>query len=301
MPTLHRPPDSLSLPPPQQTSDCVCAFCRLVSGSTGTRRTGLLLKDVLSSPRRANHLISCHEHNVRERTPLLISSLYSRKSVALVSDAGTPCISDPGRHLVSAAIAANIPIVPVPGACAALSALVCTGFSLDSFTFVGFLPSSGSARTAALARVQTAPGAVVLYEAPHRLLVTLKALADTEGPGRALCVGRELTKRFEEFRRFPTVTAAVAWYEASDTPPRGEFSLVLGPRPQPPVASHLDEIAGKKVDVRGIALALLREGVPVRAIAKSISGVAEVPKKAVYGYVTHLKTELARAIETGTT
>lgn len=209
-----------------------------------------------------------------------------------MSDAGTPCISDPGHFLVSAAAAAGIRVIPVPGACAALSALVVTGFALSTFAFVGFLPRSGSARTASLARVAASDGAVVIYEAPGRVRGTIDALEGVVGD-REVVVAREITKKFEEVRRFASVSEAAVEYAECEDEPRGEFVIVVGPAKSVRKMEGVhDEMETADVNVRGMARALLEEGVPVKAIAKSIGSVANLSKKAVYKYVSDLKDEM---------
>lgn len=169
-------------------------------------------------------------------------------------------------------------------------ALVVSGFDLKALTFVGFLPRAGSARKRALARVAEAAGAVVLYEAPRRVRATLAELAETPGE-RAVCVAREMTKKFEEIRMFASVKEAVDAYEGEEEP-RGEFVLVLGPPKKKEREEDVDEMEVADVNARGMARALLEEGVPVKAIAKSIGAVANLPKKAVYKYVSELKEEM---------
>lgn len=167
---------------------------------------------------------SYHEHNKAEKGTLLIEALKAGKNIVCVSDAGLPGIADPGADLARRAIAEGIAVTPLPGANAALSALICAGLPLEGFTFVGFLPRRAKHRKELLARVRTYPETLVFYEAPHRLRETLAALAAGLGAERRACAARELTKKFEEFRR-ATLGELAAYYGENE--PRGEFVLVV--------------------------------------------------------------------------
>src|SRR3954471_21504270 len=143
---------------------------------------------------------SYHEHNEAKSTPRLVQRLLAGEDVALISDAGTPLISDPGGRLVSAAVDAGVRVVPIPGASAVLAALTGSGLDTERFTFVGFLPRKGKERTTTLAQVVSSPCTTVLYEAPARVADSLRDLASAAGDGaRPVVVARELTKQFEEF------------------------------------------------------------------------------------------------------
>lgn len=167
---------------------------------------------------------SYHEHNKAEKGTLLIEELKAGKTIVCVSDAGLPGIADPGADLARRAIAEEIAVTPLPGANAAISALICAGLPLEGFTFVGFLPRRAKHRKEILARVRTYPETLVFYEAPHRLRETLTLLAAGLGAERRACAARELTKKFEEFRR-ATLGELAAYYGENE--PRGEFVLVV--------------------------------------------------------------------------
>jgi 16S rRNA (cytidine1402-2'-O)-methyltransferase len=167
---------------------------------------------------------SYHEHNEAAATPKIVARLRAGESVALVSDAGTPLLSDPGARLVRAAIDAEAPVVAVPGASALLAALVVSGLDASRFTFFGFLERKGRERTAALEALARLPHTAVLYEAAPRVADTLSEIAERGGGERAAVVARELTKKFEEVRR-GTVRELARYYE--ETPPRGEVVLVI--------------------------------------------------------------------------
>jgi 16S rRNA (cytidine1402-2'-O)-methyltransferase len=170
-------------------------------------------------------LRSYHEHNEAKETPKLLERLREGDSIALISDAGTPLISDPGSRLVDAAVAAGVKIVPIPGPSAVTAALVGSGLPLDRFSFFGFLPRKGRERAEALAEIATARITVVLYEAPSRLGATLADLVEAGSGGRPAVVARELTKQFEEFRRATVAELAELYREAE---PRGEIVLLVG-------------------------------------------------------------------------
>lgn len=169
-------------------------------------------------------LAAYHEHNEARATPGIVARLQGGEDVALISDAGTPLLSDPGARLVHAAIEQGIPVVPIPGASALLAALVGAGFDVDRFTYYGFLPRKGRERSELLTEIAACRHTVVLYEAPTRLAATLQELAERGPADRPATVARELTKQFEEFRR-GTLASLAAYYEAA--PPKGEVVVVL--------------------------------------------------------------------------
>src|SRR3569833_1556681 len=173
----------------------------------------------------ATPLASYHEHNEAKTTPALIGRLQSGESMALVSDAGTPLLSDPGSRLVKAATQAGIDVTPVPGASALLAALVASGLDLDRFTFFGFLTRSGGDRRRALDEITETRHTVVLYESPNRLATILGELEQRGNGNRSAVVAREMTKQFEEVRR-GTVSELRAYYV--DKHPRGEIVLMIG-------------------------------------------------------------------------
>ena len=185
-----------------------------------TRHTrGLLAHYDIHTP-----MTSYHEHNKDEKGAELIARMRASETVVCVSDAGLPGIADPGGDLARRAIAEGIPVTPLPGANAALSALICAGLPLEGFTFVGFLPRKEKKRREVLARVAAYPETLIFYEAPHRLRETLAALAAGLGAERPAAAARELTKKFEEFRR-TTLGELCAYYEENE--PRGEFVLIV--------------------------------------------------------------------------
>ncbi|HZT74179.1 MAG TPA: 16S rRNA (cytidine(1402)-2'-O)-methyltransferase [Terriglobales bacterium] len=189
-----------------------------------TRQTRkLLARFAIATP-----LVSYHEHNERRRAPELAARLAAGESLALVSDAGTPLLSDPGHRLVQAALAAGAVITPIPGPAALAAALVASGLAAAPFYFAGFLPAAPGARRKVLASWRNRGETIVFYEAPHRLIASLRDAAAELGGERQLALARELTKLHEEFFR-GTIAEALRHLEAA--PPRGEFTVVLAPAP----------------------------------------------------------------------
>lgn len=193
-----------------------------VIAAEDTRHTRKLLTHYEIHPKR---LMSYHQHNRRARTEDLVRAWEAGQSIALVTDAGTPGISDPGDDAVALAIANDIPVVPIPGPSAVLSALVASGLPSLPFTFVGFLPRDRKALSSELQKLSSAPGSIVVYESPHRLQKTLEQIA-LVFPGRQAALAKELTKRYESFVR-GRVEELLQYIVAHE--PRGEYVIVLGP------------------------------------------------------------------------
>lgn len=168
-----------------------------------------------------------HEHNAGEAGPRLIAALEAGRSVALVSDAGTPLVSDPGYRLVGQALERGLRVVPIPGASAVLAALTASGLPTDAFLFAGFLPVRDGQRRARLERLKAAPATLVFFESPRRLAGALGAMCEVLGPERPAAVGRELTKTFEEMRT-GSLAALAELYAGMDTP-KGEIVVCVGP------------------------------------------------------------------------
>lgn len=191
----------------------------------------IIAEDTRHSRRLLDHygiktpVSSYHEHNEAKATPRLVARLRKGDSIALISDAGTPLISDPGSRLVEAAVAASITVTPIPGASSVMAALVASGAPLDRFTFFGFIPRRGRERAETLASIVQSSVTVVLFEAANRVANTLSALSEAGAGERGAVVARELTKQFEEFRRGTVAQLARAYEE---TAPRGEVVLVIG-------------------------------------------------------------------------
>lgn len=193
-----------------------------VVAAEDTRHSGQLLRSLgLERP-----LVSLHEHNERARAAELVRRLQGGENVALVSDAGTPLISDPGYVMVRAAIAAGIAVVPVPGPCAAIAALTGSGLPAERFCFEGFLPARAAARRRRLEELGAETRTLVIYEAPHRLAACLADLAAACGGERRACVARELTKQFETFYRGSLAELAALATRDPDLA-RGEAVIVV--------------------------------------------------------------------------
>jgi 16S rRNA (cytidine1402-2'-O)-methyltransferase len=172
----------------------------------------------------ATPVSSYHEHNEAKETPRLVGRMLAGDSIALISDAGTPLISDPGSRLVVAALDAGAPVVPIPGASSIMAALVASGLPLDRFTFFGFLPRKGRERAEIVAEIVDSRATVVLFEAPNRVAATLEALIESGAGERQVVLARELTKKFEEFKRGSIAELASLYAEAD---PKGEVVLVI--------------------------------------------------------------------------
>lgn len=185
-----------------------------------TRQTRKLLTHFEISTR----LISYHEHNKQASGPELIRLLQSGESIALVSDAGLPAICDPGADLVKQAIEEGIDVIPVPGANAALSALIISGISTDRFTFLGFLPRERKPLLQELQQLQAAKETFIFYESPHRIMKTLETMLEVWSPQRQMCLIRELTKKFEEAARG---TLQECYELLREQPPQGEYCIVV--------------------------------------------------------------------------
>lgn len=214
-------------------------------------------------------MVAYHEHNEARMTPQIVSRVTAGEDVALISDAGTPLLSDPGARLVRAAAQAGIRVVPVPGASALLAALVAAGLGADRFTFFGFLDRKGRERRSALDEIAALRHTAVLYEAPARVSDTLDELAAVGAGERQAAVARELTKQFEEVRR-GTVSDLAAYYQ--QTPPRGEVVIVV----EGGVEAAPDEDA-----LRARARALRADGMSARDVVKAL-GAAGAARNLAY-------------------
>lgn len=225
-----------------------------------------------------NRPYAYHEHNADEAGPRLIAALAAGKSVALVSDAGTPLVSDPGYRLALSAIAAGHRVVPIPGASAPLAALVGSGLPNDAFLFAGFLPSKDKARRDRLAELAGVPATLLFFESPHRIAATVTAAADVLGEGRPACVCRELTKTFEEFRR-GTLGELAAHY-GGGAAVKGEIVFVVGPpgAAAAPEAEDVDRLLG----------ALARD-MPTGKAATEAARQTGLPRKDLYQRLLDLK------------
>lgn len=227
-------------------------------------------------------LLAAHEHNERAAAEKIIARLRAGERIAYISDAGTPGISDPGARLVEAVRAAGLEVIPLPGPSAAITAVSVAGAWVEGFTFIGFLPSRAAQRVAALQALAGQPQALVFYEAPHRIVETVAALAQVLGAQRRILIARELTKRFENLHEC-ALAQAPAWLEADANRQRGEFVLVVQGAP-PAVADALSP------EVERI-LALALEALPTKGAAKLAAAITGVSKNALYERALALKAE----------
>lgn len=175
-------------------------------------------------------LVAVHQHNEQAAAGQVIEQLGAGRQVALITDAGTPAVSDPGARLVARVRAAGHPVVPLPGPCAAVAALSVSGFAEDGFRFVGFLPAKPGARAAALAEIVDERAAMVFHEAPHRVVECVADMAAAFGGEREILIAREMTKLHEQIVRMP-LGDAMAWFAADPNRVRGEFVLVVAGAP----------------------------------------------------------------------
>ncbi|MCK0537942.1 16S rRNA (cytidine(1402)-2'-O)-methyltransferase [Alcanivorax quisquiliarum] len=244
-----------------------------VVAAEDTRRSGVML-DALGIKAR---LVSCHDHNEDERSGQLVAQILQGQSVALISDAGTPLVSDPGYRLVRACQQAGIEVVPVPGASAVLAALAVAGLPTDRFLFEGFLPSKGGAREEALSKVLAHSTTTVLFEAPHRLLSLLGSMEAAGAGEREITLCRELTKRFETVIR-STVSALRERVAEDADQQKGEVVLVLaGATPGQARDAELEPLAR-----------LLLAELPVSRAARVLASVSGRKRQAVYDWLEQL-------------
>lgn len=234
-------------------------------------------------------LLALHDHNEAAQAPRLVERLLGGARMALVSDAGTPLVSDPGYRLVRAAIAAGVPVGAIPGPNAAVMALTLSGLPPHPFLFLGFLPAKAAARAAEIARIAAIErvglaATLILYEAPHRAAEALAALAEGLGPDRPAALAREMTKRFEEVRRGTLASLAQG---AEADPPRGEIVLVVGPP-----AAGLAEAAAEATLEEQLSAALA-SGLSLRDAAAMVAEATGLPRKQVYQTALALREDPA--------
>ena len=222
----------------------------------------------------ATPLAACHEHNERDEGGRFIGRLLAGDDVALVSDAGTPLISDPGYHLVRQARAAGVRVVPVPGACALVAALSAAGLPSDRFIFEGFLPARQTARRSRLEQLREEPRTLIFYEAPHRILESLQDLEAVFGGDRSALLGRELTKTFETLKGLPLAELR-AWVEGDSNQQRGECVLVVGGWQAP---EGEDALSGEALRVLDLLLAEM----PLKRAAALAAEITGVRKNLLY-------------------
>jgi len=240
-----------------------------VIAAEDTRRARKLM-DIHGIALRGRRIVPYHDHNGPKQRPVLLDQIAAGKSVAYVSDAGTPLVADPGYRLAGDAIERGLPVTAAPGASALLAALAVSGLPTDRFLFAGFPPVKSAARSKFFEELALIPATLVFFESPRRLKTTLVAMADALGEERDVSLCRELTKKFEEVRRGKLRDLAVEL--DSEPPPKGELVIVVGP----PLSRQPDE-----QDIE----AALSESLKTRTVRDSASLVAQafgVPRKEVY-------------------
>ncbi len=216
----------------------------------------------------ATPLAACHEHNERDQGGRFLARLQAGEDVALISDAGTPLISDPGYHLVRQARAAGFAVVPVPGACALIAALSAAGLPSDRFIFEGFLPAKAAGRRARLEQVREEPRTLIFYEAPHRILECLQDMRDVFGAERLALLARELTKTFETLQGLP-LAELCEWVGADSNQQRGECVVLVAGWQAPEGEEAVSAEALRVLDLLMAEMPLKRAA----ALAAQITGV----------------------------
>ena len=233
-----------------------------------TRHSGLLLQHLGIKAK----LFSLHDHNEQEKAHVLIEKLQSGLSIALVSDAGTPLINDPGYHLVKACRENDIKVVPIPGACAAIAALSVAGLPSDKFIYEGFLPAKSKARQDSLVSLITEPRTMIFYESTHRLLETLKDMQTIFGANKQIVLAKELTKTWETIVSFP-VNELIDWLNQDASRQKGEFVLI--------VAGYTE--SNKDIDPKAInTLKLLQKELPLKKAAAITAEIYGLKKNQLY-------------------
>ena len=223
-------------------------------------------------------LISAHQHNEREAAEKLIARLQRGERVALVSDAGTPAISDPGAKIVDSVRNAGFNVIPVPGPSAAITALSAGGLIDESFLFIGFLPAKAAQRQTVLRKLKDSPATLVIYEAPHRIRDTVRTLADIFEPSRTVVIARELTKLFEEIHRCP-LSEAIPWLEENRNRQKGEFVLLVQGAP----SREDDESQARHI------LSVLLDELPAGTAAGLTAKITGIRKNRLYDMALELK------------
>ncbi|MGL9722304.1 16S rRNA (cytidine(1402)-2'-O)-methyltransferase [Sodalis sp. (in: enterobacteria)] len=235
-----------------------------------TRHTGLLLQHFAINAR----LFALHDHNEQQKADVLLAKLQDGQSIALVSDAGTPLINDPGYHLVRRCREAGIRVVPLPGACAAITALSAAGLPSDRFCYEGFLPAKRKARLDSLQELAQEPRTLIFYESTHRLLESLEDMATAWGPLRYVVLARELTKTWESLHG-AAVGELLAWVREDDMRRRGEMVLIVEGYRAPDDALPPEALR---------TLALLLAELPLKKAAALAAEIHGVKKNALYRY-----------------
>jgi 16S rRNA (cytidine1402-2'-O)-methyltransferase len=241
-----------------------------------TRHSGKLLKHFGIEAKTE----ALHEHNERSQVPRLIDILQAGKSIAFITDAGTPLVSDPGFHLVRSARQAGLTVIPVPGACAAIAALSAAGLPSDRFVFEGFPPAKSAARRAVFEKLREEARTLIFYESPHRILESLKEMTEIFGPEREAVLARELTKQFETVRS-GTLTELSEWVNRDPHQQLGEFVILIHGVPRAE-REAVDEDAER-------VLKILLEELSVSQATALAAKITGLKKNRLYEYALNLK------------
>uniref|UniRef100_A0A7S4FCJ4 Tetrapyrrole methylase domain-containing protein n=1 Tax=Chrysotila carterae TaxID=13221 RepID=A0A7S4FCJ4_CHRCT len=266
-----------------------------VVASEDTRHTSRLLRHLGVGKKL---LVSHHEHNTRAAIPKLLQYAAQGLSIAVVSDAGTPGISDPGMELAAECAAASVPLVPVPGACAAIAALSISGYANTEFCFGGFLPRAGKARRQRVVELAQEPRAVILYEAPHRLLSTLQDLCDAGASARQCLCAREITKLHEQVERgtVSQLLSAFRRVEEGDERIRGEFTLVVAPVSDDELRARAEAEQERRADSAEDAVrARLARGESLSRAVKQVAAELMIKRSVAYDLGLRIQREFAEA------
>lgn len=247
----------------------------------------VVAEDTRHSKKLFNHygistaLQSLHEHNERAKAKAIVAELLQGQSIALISDAGTPLVSDPGYHLVQAAQQADIVVCPIPGACAAITALSASGLASDRFTFEGFPPAKKQARKAFYRLHQDSTQTLIFYESPHRIIESLEDMVDSFGDGRTAVVARELTKKFETIKK-DTLQNLLEWVKQDKEQPRGEYVVLI---------HGAEKMDHAEIDVESERiLQLLLAELPVKKASSLAAQITGIKKNKLYAYaIDHIE------------
>ena len=255
----------------------VLEFVSLIAAED-TRQSAPLLKHYnITTP-----LTAVHDHNEKQKIDEIIKKLQNGENVALISDAGTPLISDPGFRLVRAAQQANIRVTPIPGACAAIAALSSVGLPSDRFLFVGFLPAKSSQRQAQLEQLKNHSETLILYEAPHRIVSCLTDIQEIFGADRRIGFAREITKTFETIVQKP-ISELLEWVKADHHQQKGEMVLVIAGNP-----NEVD-LEQQKVDQ---LLTRLLQDLSIKSASQLAADLTGLKKKALYQRALELQEKI---------
>ncbi|MGL6261613.1 16S rRNA (cytidine(1402)-2'-O)-methyltransferase [Vibrio sp. WXL103] len=234
-----------------------------------TRHTGKLLSHFAINTKT----YALHDHNEQQKAQVLVEKLQQGMSIALVSDAGTPLISDPGYHLVNQCRQANVRVVPLPGACAVITALSASGLPSDRFSFEGFLPAKSKGRKDKFLEIAKAERTCIFYESPHRILDSLDDMLEILGPEREVALARELTKTFETIQNLP-LGELVEWVRSDENQQRGEMVLL--------VHGYREEVSDTLPDEATRTLGILVTELPLKKAAALCAEIYNLKKNALY-------------------